>query len=72
MSATVHVSQNAAITLDVVQSSHVRFEGVLLSIQGKHHGETMNCVLIPVNKVEAVIDAMRLAAQQVKPLPLRS
>ena len=72
MSATVHVSQNAAIILDVVQSSHVRFEGVLLSIQGRHHGETMNCVLIPVNQVDAVIDALRLAAQQVKPLPARS
>lgn len=68
MSATVHVSANAAITLDAVQS----YEAVLLSLQGKNFGETLNCVLIPVSLVDSVIDALRLAAQQVKPLPLRS
>lgn len=71
MSATVHVSASAAITLDVITQNINGPQGVLFSIQGKHHGETLNCVLIPVGQVDAVIEALRLAAHQIKPLAPR-
>ncbi len=67
MTATVRISDAAAIVLDPIQgdrSGHIT-RGVLLTLQGRTHGDTLNCAVIPLDKVRAVIASLELVAKQV-------
>ena len=66
MSATVRLSDGSAIQLDPVKASRTApTAGVLLTLEGKHHGELLNCGLIPLDRIGAVIESLRLVASQV-------
>lgn len=68
MSATVHMGNRTAIQFDPVKGTpQLIAAGVLLSIEGKHHGVVLNCCLIPLDKVGAVIASLQLVAGQVQP-----
>ena len=67
MSATVRLGDGSAIQLDPIQGKCGRVTaGVLLTLEGKKHGELLNCGLIPLDRIGAVIESLRLVASQVK------
>lgn len=67
MSATVRLGDGSAIQLDPIQGKSGRMSaGVLLTLEGKKHGELLNCGLIPLDRIGAVIESLRLVASQVK------
>ena len=66
MSATVRLGDGSAIQLDPIQGKSGRMSaGVLLTLEGKKHGELLNCGLIPLDRIGAVIESLRLVASQV-------
>lgn len=68
MSATIHMGNRTAIQLDAVKGTPlVTVSGVLLSIEGKYHGDVLNCCLIPLDKVGTVIESLKLVASQAVP-----
>ena len=64
MSATVRLGDGSAIQLDPIIA--LARHGVLLTLEGKKHGEIMNCAQIPLDRIGAVIESLRLVASQVK------
>ena len=67
MTATVRLGDGTAISMDPVEGRPDRVtKGVLLSLEGKKHGEVLNCALIPLDKIGAVIESLRLVASQVR------
>lgn len=63
MTATVQLNNGTAIAFDPVASK----DSVLLSLEGDVTGQIMNCVLIPLDKIAAVMAMLQLVANQVKP-----
>lgn len=67
MSATVRLSDGSAIQLDPIKGTLAApTRGVLLTLEGKRHGEMLNCGLIPLDRIGAVIESLRLVASQVQ------
>ena len=67
MSATVRLNNGNAIQFDEVKGVAQReVSGVLLSLEGKYQGEILNCLLIPLDRIETVIESLRLVASQVR------
>lgn len=67
MSATVRLGDGSAIQLDPVRGTTAApTAGVLLTLEGKRHGELLNCGLIPLDRIGAVIESLRLVAAQVR------
>lgn len=67
MSATIRLRDGSAITLDPVKGTPAApTSGVLLTLEGRHHGELLNCGLIPIDRIGAVIESLRLVASQVQ------
>ncbi len=65
MTATVRLSACSAIQFDPVAGTPaVPMRGVLLTLTGKHQGEILNCGLIPLERIGAVIESLRLVAAQ--------
>ncbi len=68
MSATVRLHAGSAIKFDPVNGTPTSpTRGVLLTLEGKRHGELLNCGLIPLDRIGAVIESLRLVASQVQP-----
>ena len=66
MSATVRLGDGSAIQFDPIQGKEGRTTcGVLLTLEGKKHGELLNCGLIPLDRIGAVVESLRLVASQV-------
>lgn len=56
-----------AIAFDPVQGSHAApTKGVLMSIEGPVPGNVLNCALIPIDRIRAVIASLELVAKQVR------
>lgn len=67
MSYTVHTSTRSSIVIDVLQGETKNItKGLLLSLEGNHQ-EVTNCVVIPADKVGALIASLELAQSQLKP-----
>lgn len=67
MSATVNLGDGTALTFDALPPSHrVPEKRVLLSIEGRHGGETLNCALIPLHRIGVVIASLQLVAKQLQ------
>lgn len=76
MSATVRFGPKlGAIILDPLNmgavtvqggSRPIEAKGVLLSLEGSHKDHMVHCILIPLDKVDIVIESLRLVASQVK------
>lgn len=62
MTATVRLGQGSALQID----SLVHRSAVLLSLEGDVFGKVFNCALIPLNRVDQLIEALKLAKQQAK------
>lgn len=62
--ATVRINDRVAIAFDPVRETRGTSRGVLLSLEGKIPGDTMNCAVIPLDRVRAVIASLELVAQQ--------
>lgn len=62
MTATVQLRQGAAIALDACDDHNA----VLLTLKGAVYGEMLNCALIPVDRIDAVIASLQLVRSQVK------
>ena len=67
MSATVRLSDCRAIQFDPINGTRTApAAGVLLTLAGRHQGELLNCSLIPIDRIGAVIESLRLVASQVQ------
>lgn len=67
MSATVRLGDGTAVAFDAIQESpHKLTRGVLLTLEGRTPGDVLNCALIPMDKIGAVIASLQLVAAQVK------
>lgn len=67
MSASVRLGDGTAIVFESVNATHTHPERrVLLTLEGKVPGDILNCALIPIDKVPAVIASLQLAASQAK------
>lgn len=68
MSTTVRLGDGSAIQFDPIQGKEGRTAcGVLLTLQGRKHGELLNCCLIPLDRIGAVIESMLLVQRQLQP-----
>lgn len=66
--ATVQLGNGSAVTMDPIDGTpHRLVKGVLLTIEGRTHGEVLNCCTIPLEKIGAVIASLQLVASQVQP-----
>lgn len=66
MSATVRLGDGSALVMDPIMGTAGRIaSGVLLTLEGRTHGEVLNCALIPLDKIGAIIESLRLTASQV-------
>lgn len=61
--ATIRINDGAAIALDPVRATKHTTQGVLLTLEGRANGVTLNCALIPLERVRAVIQGLELAEQ---------
>lgn len=59
----VNIDRQVSICLDPLP----RRECVLMSFESAVHGLTQNCAMLPVDKIDAVIEALKLAKSQAKP-----
>ena len=67
MSATVRLNAGTALAFDPVRSGHRQVtQGVCLSIEGSTPGQVLNCAVIPLDKVGAVIASLELADRQAR------
>lgn len=67
MTARVALTDGTAIALDPIHGTHAApTQGVLLSLEGRVPGEVLNCALIPLDRIRAVIASLELAAAQVR------
>lgn len=67
MTARVALNDGTAIALDPIKGTHAApTQGVLLSLEGRTPGDVMNCALIPLDRIGAVIASLQLAASQVR------
>lgn len=64
--ATIRLGDGTAIALDPVQETRYTRQGVLLTLEGRVPGEVMNCAMIPLERVRAVIASLELVADQVR------
>jgi hypothetical protein len=62
--ATVRLNSRAAIAFDCVKATEFTSQGVLLTLEGRTAGDVMNCTIIPLDKVRAVIASLELVAHQ--------
>jgi hypothetical protein len=62
--ATVRLNGGTAIALDPVRQTRHTTKGVLLTLEGRTPGDTMNCAVIPLDRVRAVIASLELVADQ--------
>lgn len=68
MTARVALNHGTAIALDPVHGTDVApTRGVLLSLEGDVTGEILNCCLIPLDRIRAVIASLELVAEQARP-----
>lgn len=66
MTARVALNDGTAIALDPIKGTHAApTQGVLLSLEGSTPGNVMNCALIPLDRIRAVIASLELVASQV-------
>ena len=65
MTVTVSLTPGRAIDLDPIIHMAGR-PAVLLSLIGEVHGRVHNVALIPLHKIDAVIEALQLVATQVR------
>lgn len=66
MTARVVINEGCAVALDAVRPTANTGRGVLLSLEGRTPGDTMNCALIPLDKIGAVIASLQLVAEQAR------
>jgi len=59
----VNIDRQVSICLDPLPKR----ESVLMSFESAVHGLTQNCAVLPVARIDAVIEALRLARDQAKP-----
>lgn len=64
MSATVQLNDRQAIALDAIKGRATTTKGVLLTLEGTTPGEAMNCAVIPLGRVRAVIASLELVAKE--------
>lgn len=64
--ASVRLSERVAIALDPVRETLHTVKGVLLSLEGNVPGNVMNCAVIPLDRVGAVIASLELVAKQAR------
>lgn len=63
MTATVHLGRGMSLHIDAVQGTPAApTRGVLLTLEYPGHGKLLDCGLIPIDRVGAVIESIRLAA----------
>lgn len=68
MSATIALNGTTSLTLDPLQGfTSQPIPGVLLTIEGRVHGTVLNCAVIPLDKVDQLVEALRLVAHQARP-----
>jgi hypothetical protein len=63
MSAAVRLNDGAAIVFDPVRATEHTSKGVLLTLEGRIPGNVMNCAIIPLERVRAVIASLELVAK---------
>lgn len=67
MSAAVRLGDGTAIAFDAIDGdTHKLTKGVLMTLEGRTHGDILNCVTIPIDKIGAVIASLELVASQVQ------
>lgn len=67
MTARVTLNEGTAIALDPIMGTRTApTQGVLLSLEGKVPGDVLNCALIPLDRIRAVIASLELVADQVR------
>jgi hypothetical protein len=64
--ATVRLNDGAAIVFDAVRATAHTTQGVLLTLEGRIPGNVMNCAVIPLDRVRAVIASLTLVAEQAR------
>ncbi len=64
MSASVRLNQGTAIVFDAIKETQSTQRGILLTLEGKTPGNVMNCAVIPLDKIRAVIASLELVASQ--------
>lgn len=62
--AIIRLGDGSAIVLDMLQGGQNVTRGVLLSLEGKTPGTTLNCVIVPASTLPAVIASLQLVHQQ--------
>ena len=63
MSAAVRLNDGAAIVFDAVRATQHTTQGVLLTLEGRVPGNVLNCAIIPLDRVRAVISSLELVAK---------
>jgi hypothetical protein len=62
--ASVRLSDRSAITFELVKShSDNGAKRVLLTLEGRVPGEVLNCVLIPLEKINSILATLKAVAQ---------
>ena len=64
MSAAVRLNEGTSIVFDAIKETRATPRAVLLSLEGKTPGAVMNCAVIPLDKIRAVIASLELVASQ--------
>ena len=66
--AILNLNNGTLITAELVKVSANQFsQAVLLTLQGHVHGDTQNCCLIPLGKIQEVHHLLDLVAGAAKP-----
>lgn len=64
MSASIRLNAGTAIVFDAIKQTGATPRAVLLTLEGKTPGQIMNCAIIPLDKIRAVIASLELVASQ--------
>lgn len=64
--ATIRLGDGSAIALDAVRATQHTTKGVLLTLEGRIPGNVMNCAVIPLDRVRALIASLELVAEQAR------
>lgn len=67
MSATVHLQNGTSIVFDAIKRTEPKGErAVLLSLEGRVPGTVLNCAIIPIASVRAVVASLELVLEEAR------
>lgn len=60
MTARIVINEGCAVALDAVRATAHTTKGVLLTLEGRTPGDCLNCALIPIDRMGALIASLEL------------